>query len=354
MSTPWFDYSSLDSDQATMFTDDGDGLAGFAPAGAVDALNKALTAGADINNPGSSAGEGFPLRMESLDRTLFNVTYSAKNIKFWKAIHKDRAYNTVEEFNRLEEYGSGDSIYMGEGDLPIEDDSTYSRNYTKIKFMGTTRRVTHVMHTIKSAHGPAVARETVNGTLFMLKQIERGLFNGDERFVDVQFDGLETLMMQAFGSTELDDGQYSGYEDDNVIDLRGEPLSEDHIADLTERLVAEPNYGNPTDLWLPTGPVKDLSKIMYPKERYDLPAPSGGRAGIAINTIVTPFGDIRLNPSIFLPDSKAPGAAASGKSSARPGTPTRAKIGHARTLKNEVRWSNIRQIHVSMPLHPAN
>lgn len=304
--------------------EDDDWGGGTHSAGDVDSLNKALAAGSDINNPGSAAGEGFPLRVESLDSTLFNVTYSADKIKFWKMLAKDPAYNTVEEYNRLEEYGAGDAIFIGEGDLPEEDDSTYSRQYTKIKFMGIVRRVTHVMSVIKTAHGNAVARETVNGTLHLLRQIERTLFVGDENLIDIQFDGIETLMAKAFGSTTAEDGQYLGYEDEtNVVDLRGEPLTEDVITDLTEQLVAEPNYGQPSDLWAPTGPVKDLSKIMYPKGRYDLEKPDkNGMVGIDVKGVRTPFGDININPNIFIPQSTTPQAAGVGKANKRPQAPT--------------------------------
>src|SRR5690606_8679091 len=83
---------------------------------------------------------------------------------------------------------------------------------------------------------------------------ERTLFTGDENLVGVQFDGIETLMVKAYNDSLSDDGQYLGYEAENVIDCRGQPLTEDFITDLTERLVAEPNYGAPSDLWLPTGP----------------------------------------------------------------------------------------------------
>tara|TARA_R110000765_G_scaffold35673_16_gene80120 strand:- start:96 stop:1580 length:1485 start_codon:yes stop_codon:yes gene_type:complete len=288
----------------------------------LQALQKALTAGSDINNPGGSAGEGFPLRVESLDSTLYNVTYKAQDVKFWKSLYKDAAYNTVEEFNRLHSYGSGNSIFMSEGSLPSEDDSTYERAYTKVKFMGTVRRCTHVMSLLRAAHGDVVARETVNGTMFLLRQIERTLFDGNEDLLPVQFNGIERELVGAWGSNVLDDGMLSGYEDDNVIDMRGQPLSEDHIADMVERLVAEPNYGQPSDLWLPTGPVKDLSKILYPKERYDLPAPRGGMAGISIKGITTPFGDINLNPDIFIPRSDLAPTTAVGSAAQRPGAPT--------------------------------
>lgn len=43
---------------------------GISSAEAVADLNKALVAGQDINNPGVSAGAGFPLRVESLENVL--------------------------------------------------------------------------------------------------------------------------------------------------------------------------------------------------------------------------------------------------------------------------------------------
>jgi hypothetical protein len=294
----------------------------LASPGMVDELNKALAAGSDINNPGSSPGEGFPLRMESLDSTLFNVTFAAKDIKFWRALYKDRAYNTIEEYNRLEGYGSSESIWMGEGDLPQEDDSEYSRQYTRIKFMGIVRRVTHVMTVIKAAHGDPVAREQVNGTLHLLRQVERSLFNGNEDLNPLQFDGLEKLLSEAWGSTVEDDGHVSGYGSDYVIDARGGPLTEDLITDLSEILVREPNYGAPSDFWTGTGPIKDISKTMYPKERVNLPAPKNGVAGVAIESILTPFGTIALNADIFIPQSASPSAAGVGKTALRATAPT--------------------------------
>jgi len=335
----WRDYEGLAGASAGL--PDGGVIGGLSSADDVSALNKALTAGADINNPGATAGEGFPLRVESLDSTLFNVSYRAKDCAFYRSLYKDAAYNTIEEFNQLNSYGEGNAVWMAEGDLPTEDDSTYTRNYTKIKFMGVSRRVTHVMSLMRAAHGDAVARETVNGTLFLLRQLERSLFDGDDDLNPVQIDGLEKLLTKAWGDTALDDGIRSGYEDDNVIDLRGKPLTEDHIADMTERLIAEPNYGAPTDLWLPTGPVKDLSKIMYPKERYDLPAPNNGMAGIAISGIATPFGNIKLNPDIFIPDSTLASDSAVGKSALRPSAPTVATpTSPAYSGSNTTYWSS--------------
>ena len=69
---------------------DYDGVEGFGQSSQrdVDELNKALSAGQDINAPAAAAGEGFPLRVESLERTLKNTTYKMSHIRFWKNIPK--------------------------------------------------------------------------------------------------------------------------------------------------------------------------------------------------------------------------------------------------------------------------
>lgn len=287
----------------------------------IDALNKALSAGSETVNPGAVPGEGFALRPESLESTLHNVTYADEHVKFWKKIAKDKAYNTVEEFNQLLEYGSGEAAFIAEGDLPTEDDSTYLRNLLKIKFMGTTRRITHPMTLVRQAHGDIMARETLNGTLWLLKQLEVALFNGDENMIPVQFDGLETSLVKAWGSTLLDDGQYAGYEDDNVFDLRGGYIGEDYTSDVTEKLINTPNYGQPNELWGIPGTVNDIGKAQFPKGRYDLGSPPG-TVGFAPKSIKTPFGDIELNHDIFLPYSQVPIAAGQGAAARRPGAPT--------------------------------
>ncbi|HEY5551712.1 MAG TPA: hypothetical protein VIK52_07480, partial [Opitutaceae bacterium] len=44
-------------------------------------LRKALSAGSDVNDPGAAPGVGFPLRVESLEATLKNLTFEMDEIK---------------------------------------------------------------------------------------------------------------------------------------------------------------------------------------------------------------------------------------------------------------------------------
>jgi hypothetical protein len=277
----------------------------------VDSLNKALAAGQEINPPGSVvAGDGFALRVESLEKTLKVVTFKMEHIKFWKALPKLAAYNTVEEHNELSSYGlNPDAGFIAEGDLPTEDDSSYQRKFAVIKFLGTTRRVTHVMSLVKPAHANVIAQETVNGTMHLLRILERALFFGDSDLCSLQFDGFQKLMEGNAPTT-------------NIIDLRGQPLTEDKLTDASLTAHDAPNYGILTDLYLNPKVKADLVKTFFPKERHDTFQKVGNYVGLDIKGFTSEAGDIAFNSDVFITDGGGPSAAAVGDASKRPGTPT--------------------------------
>lgn len=294
----WRDYDGVEGFGATTQQD-------------VDDLNKALVAGHDINPPGSvTAGDGFALRVESLERTLKNVTYKMDHIRFWKNIPKTPAYNTVEEYNQIQSYGTNpDAGFIDEGDLPSEDDSQYERKFSLVKYIGTTRRVSHVMSLVRPAHGNVLAQEAVNGTMHLLRILERGLFFGDSDLSSLQFDGYEKLIKSS--SPAL-----------NIIDLRGKPLSEDVLIDGALTIQDAPNYGVPTDLHGSPKTIADLTKVFFPKARYDLfEKTSDGMVGLQIRGFTSPAGDVKFNPNVFIDDG-GPVTPARGDAAKRPSTPT--------------------------------
>ena len=104
-----------------------------------------------------------------------------------------------------------------------------------MKYLGTVRRVTHVMSLVRPAHGKVIAHETVSGTMHLLRVVERALFYGDSSLSTLQFDGYEKLLIDNAPAT-------------NIIDLRGQPLSEDVLIDAALTIHDAPNYGTPTHL----------------------------------------------------------------------------------------------------------
>jgi hypothetical protein len=292
---------------------DYEGVEGFGVASMneVDQLNKALTAGQSINPPGSvTAGDGFALRVESLEDTLKNVTYKMEHIRLWKAIPKKPAYNTVEEFNQIQSYGDNEfSGWIAEGDLPNEDDSKFERKFSVVKFLGTTRKVTHVMSLVQPAHGDNVALETVNGTMHLLKILEKALFEADSSLSALQFDGYKKLITDNAPAT-------------NVIDLRGQPLSEDIVTDACLTMFDAPNYGIPTHFHLNPKVKADFVKAFFPKERHATDTKNMSYVGLDVKGFTSPAGDVMFEPNVFISDGGAPPAAAVGPAATRPDTPS--------------------------------
>lgn len=272
-------------------------------------LNKALSAGNDVNNPGAAPGQGFPLRVESLEKTLKNTTLRMEHIRLWKQIPKLPAYNTVEEHNEISSYGVGDEGFVAEGALPQEDDSTYARKYAVIKFMGTTRKVTHPVTMIRPAHGNVIANETVNGTMHLLRMLERALFEGNSTLSNLQFDGFKRLITANSPAA-------------NKIDLRGKPLEEDHLIDAAQIIQDAPNYGIPTHLHLGPKAKSDVVKSLFPRARYDqFGKPSNGMIGLDIKGFESPAGDVMFEPNVFITDGGGP-TAATGDPAKIPAAPT--------------------------------
>ena len=283
---------------------DYDGLNGFGTSsvGDVNELSKALSAGYQVSNQtGGSA-----LRVESLEASLKVVTWSNRHIKLWKKIPKSAAYSTVEEYNVLSQYGaSGAFGFTREGELPGTQDSTYTRQTALVKFIGTTRAVTHPATLVNPASGDVIALENQNGILWLLERVEDSLFHGNSALAfdgeAEQWDGLDTLINNA-----------------NVVDLEGQPLQEADIEEASN-LVIE-NYGYPTDMFLGTRAMSDLVKTFYPRERVNMPAPSEGKVGLSVTSMATQAGTIEFNPDVFLRQGKQPPAAAtSANAPASPG-----------------------------------
>jgi hypothetical protein len=271
-----------------------DGLNGFGsvPMESVENLGKALSAGYEqTNQTGGSA-----LRVESLEASLKVVTYNDQHIKLWKKIPKSPAYSTVEEYNELSAYGNTGSFgFTMEGELPSSTDTSYARRTQFVKFMGTTREITHPATLVHPAHGNIIALENQNGILWVLRQVERSLFTADSA-------------LAADGNAEQWDGLDAQIDATSFVDLEGNPLQEADIEEAANAITEA--FGYPTDLFLGYREQSDLTKTMYPRERVALPAPVNGKIGQAVTAMQTNAGSIEFNPDLFIEQNPSPPTAA--------------------------------------------
>ena len=252
----------------------------------LDALLKSLSTGTDAYDaaPSTLTG-GTALMVESLDASLKSVTFSMKNLKLWPRIPKDRAYNTVEEYNRITSYGetqNGGFFDADSGAAPAEQTAAYNRQVQVVRYLGTTRVVSHPLTLVKPAHGPVIAREIKNGTMWILQNNERQLFEANGFFQDgttgnfdgdiadvpvnsAKFNGIQQQVLSGNSDTKA---QYTGFEpyggtESVVENLAGNAPEEDDLENLCSRVLE--NFGMPTDLFIDHKTHRDLNTLFYPK-----------------------------------------------------------------------------------------
>lgn len=293
---------------------------GMSSGAELDNLSKALEAGYATTPETQSNGGAF--RVESLENSLKVLTYSEQHIQFWKRIPKLTATNTVEEYNQLISYGSEGGGFIPEGQLPDTEDSQYQRQAAFVKFLGTTREVSHQMTLVNSAHGDVVSRYNQDGILWMLKKLEHGLFWGNSKLAPggkeyVEFDGLDNMIDPA-----------------NTINMKGNPLEERHMNWGAQMIVD--NYGIPTDIFLPFEVHAQFSQEFFPKERVIMPTQQGYSAGVIVDQFQTQGGKVNFTPDIFLKRTKPLNMTAnSAKAPALPASVTVGAIGSNNTQDGE-------------------
>lgn len=286
-----------------------DFIAGYQNATTQDAadLMKALSAGYGTS-PSTQSGGG-AVRIESLERTMHNLTFTERNLVFWKDIPKAKAFNTIEEYNIISDYGSAGGFWQ-EGEKPEESSGTYQREVAKVKFVGVSRSVTHPMSLVNAVTEP-MNLESINGLRELLFITETGLFWGNAS--------------GAAGSEYVEwDGLYNQIT--NTYDARSDTLNKELMDKVAVKVTD--NYGFPTDMYMSYTALSKFRRVYDTTERYIHPGAENAKtAGYTINQLLTTSGDINLKPSVLINNSKAfaigmkPAPSAASSTSA-PGAPT--------------------------------
>jgi len=283
-------------------------------------LSKALEAG-DITGRETAdltTASGAPLKVESLDKTLKMLTFKESDIVLWKKIPKLQAYNTVEEFNQLASYGADRGGFITEGELPVEEDSTYVRRSQLVKFMGVTKSVTHPMTLVNTQIGDAIAREAKNGSMWILRKMDKSLTQGNSRIIPQEFNGLYA-QHQDNDNFAVPQDYFSSQV---VVDLRGASLQEKDIETASEAMIE--NFGQPTDLFAPPKVLSDFAKTFYDRKLVtpNSEQVTAGVMGQRLRRFESQFGSIDMNYDIFM-NPKPTKTTASGATSANaPAAPT--------------------------------
>ena len=276
-------------------------------------LQKALEAGniTGRETTNSTSASGSPLKVESLDSTLKLLTFKKSDIVVWQKVPKLKAYNTVEEFNQQESYGADRGGFILEGELPQEEDSVYVRRAQLVKFLGVVKSVSHVLTTVNTMVGNVINKEAQNGSLWILRKLNRSLVYGNSTVIPQEFNGFYHQHARHDGATYADGNLANYINSDVVIDMRGKRLTESAIEDAAETITT--NFGIPTDLFATPKVISNYTKQEY-GQKFIVPGQASQMAnmGRTVKGQETNYGTINFNRDIFLrqPAAKSSGAAA--------------------------------------------
>jgi hypothetical protein len=290
--------------------------AGLVSQADIENLNKAITAGYGGAGKPTDLTYGGVLQAESLEATLKSVTFDMKNLKMWPAVSVDKAYNLFEQYNRLISYGSDSAPYIGEGGAPIEEDSTYVRDGQKIVFFGTRRKVSHQMTLVRTTVGDIVAQQAKEGTMHLLKNVEREMYWGHAHFINrldgsnsgspsdlpqnsIAMSGLLQQLKKGDADVLMRSGDFEGYGDAASIaqDLGGNVIAQDDIERLA--VIALENFGSPSELHIEPAALSAFVKQFYPQFR-SAPGLANQTVGYDVSKMTTTAGTIDFKPNLFL------------------------------------------------------
>lgn len=255
-------------------------------------LMKAMTGGELPAEGAQIAGDSGPITPQDLEGDLKVQTFKMQHLKLWPRLNgrKGTAVALVHEHSRLHEYGSAeDFIAHDMGGLPVEDDSTYSRELLRMKFLGNTRRIPLPVALQKSIAGAHIVRENTNAMMLMLKGIEKLLYEGDSSVNPRQFDGIRKLIIDGGGT---------------VVDAAGGLVTEDLLLEATTRITDEPNYGMPGLIHATPLAVTDISRLFKDRMRKHLGDDSN--PNYAVRKWAFQHGDMAIEQNTFLRPRKAP------------------------------------------------
>lgn len=257
------------------------------------------------------------LRLENLDATMTSVLFSMQHLKIFNSIPRVPSIQPLFEYNVRLAYGGGRGAPgFAEGGAPVGGTSSWERRNTTVRYMGVRGGITHQALTtglLGGAQINPVEEEHQNRTLELLERIERQTLYGrtdvlDENGQTVNYDGFFKQM------GALDNGSGT-IAPNNVIDMKGAPMSFDVFEKIAERLYS--------GAFVPS--VDGYLCFMTPSIMSDLSAlrvgigTSGGNTyapsiqrhvldsngspvveGMPIPGYMTNYGMIRFEPSLFL------------------------------------------------------
>lgn len=204
-----------------------------------EATQKGMTTGHEINP--FEQQDAAALRPEFLDDEITMLTWTENDLTFFHNVARRPSESTVAQYTVFSRHGEvGPSRFVREIGVAPESQPTLRKKKVDMKYLSDTKNVSLATQLVNNISDP-MQIQTSDGIANIAKSIEWASFYGDSDLSDdpdrgsgLQFDGLAKLI-----------------DKDNVIDLEGQPLSEQAL-NYAAVTIAK-GFGTPTDAFMPIG-----------------------------------------------------------------------------------------------------
>ena len=262
-------------------------------------LQKALTAGSGVD-AGSFTG-GRALIPESLENTLVNVLWSQDEARLFQRIKKKAVSSPVHQWDKRTEVGDSDGAWVGEGGSSFEKDQTIARVYATAKYLQTLRKAT-LQATLSNMVENAMTIEQNAGALWIVREVEKAMFYGNDNIVAEQPKGILQQINDAAGNVAT----YGSPVADNILDIRGASADssefEKKMNEATRTI--RDKYGKGSILLTSTMVMQDVQNLLRDRVRFNAGSTVGGTV---FNRYPTPFGELELLDDVFIREGATPG-----------------------------------------------
>jgi hypothetical protein len=265
----------------------------------LELLQKAMTAGSGVDAAAFTGGRA--LTLESLDNTLVNILHTQKEAVIFQVLKKMPVKSAVHQWDERSEVGADDGAWIPEGGDSEEADQTIARKYMTAKYLQTLRKVT-LQAQISNMIENAMVLEQNAGTLWVIRNVEKGLIYGNSDYVSEHPDGLIKQIPAS-----------------NVLDVRGADASSAAFEDAFGEAcrIIRDNYGMASNLFSSTMVMEDVQKLLRDRIRFE----AGKTEGAAVfDHYPTPFGNPLLKEDVFIKEGNIPSP--SSLTTKRPDAPT--------------------------------
>jgi len=255
----------------------------------LELLQKALSAGAGVDITDVTFAGGRALIPESLENTLVNILHTQDEARIFQALKKTPIKSPVHQWDERTEVGADDGAWVPEGGDSEEADQTIARKYATAKYLQTLRKVT-LQASISNMIEPAMVLEQNAGTLWIIRNAERGIIYGDSSKLTNQPDGL---------IKQIPSG--------NVIDVRGADASSVAFENAFNEgcRVIRDNFGRASNFFASSMVMEDVQRLLRDRIRF---APGTNQGAAVFTEYPTPFGTPTIKDDIFIKEGAAPAA----------------------------------------------